>query len=406
MSEYYDILGVSKDVSVNDLKKKYRKLALKWHPDKNSTDEAASKFKSINEAYSVLSDPEKRKIYDTYGKDGLDSQGSGINPHDIFKQFFGGGMGGFGGMGGPFGMGGMGGMGGMFNNNSKSPDKRIEIPITISEMMNGSKRTFNISHKVKCLTCNAKGYKIGASMTTCHNCNGAGICQVTRQIGPMQMNQQFPCNVCNGEGHIISDENKCPVCNGKKIVSKTDRVSISIDKGSRQGEYVVLEGKADATENTKENGDLYLIFREKPNKYETRHGDDLIVKHPILLTDAITGLSMTYLHPNNEKILVEYNYIIKPNSKFILRNKGFYNKNKLTTGNLIFDFEVIFPTKLDNKRKELLKKLLPKRKEEKTDNLECYTLEKTDIDINVNIHEEYDDIDNLGGEGIQQCAQQ
>jgi len=403
MSNYYEILGVPRDANDNELKKTYRKLALKWHPDKNKSDEASAKFKNINEAYSVLSDPEKKQIYDKYGKEGLENHGSGINPNDIFQQFFGGMPGGFGGMAGGLGGGVFGEMFNRGHQQSRSSDKRIEIGLSIPEMINGSKRIFNISHKIHCKKCNGNGLKEGASVSTCTNCSGAGICQVVRQIGPIRMNQQFPCNACNGEGAIISNTDKCKKCNGKKIASVTEQISITIDKGSRQGEYVMLRDMADATENTNEIGDLYLIFKEIPSKYMDRKDDNLIVKHSILLVDALTGLSIVYLHPNNEKILIEYNDIIKPDSVFILKNKGFYNKKTSNIGDLIFNFEIIFPKKLDNTRKDLIKKLLPKRPTENTENMECYTIEPANIDISPNIKEEYEDLDKAG---MQQCAQQ
>ena len=350
-----------------------------------------------------MSDSNKRDIYDKYGKEGLENHGSGINPNDIFQQFFGGMPGGFGGMAGGLGGGVFGEMFTRGHQQRKSPDKRIEIALSIPEMINGSKRVFNISHKIHCKKCNGNGLKEGASVSTCTNCSGAGICQVVRQIGPMRMNQQFPCNVCNGEGAIINNIDKCTKCDGKKITSITEQISIKIDKGSRQGEYIMLRDMADATENTNETGDLYLIFKEIPSKYMSRKDDNLIVKQSILLSDALTGLSIVYLHPDNEKILIEYNDIIKPDSVFILKNKGFYNKKTSNIGDLIFNFEIIFPKKLDTTRKDLIKKLLPKRPVENTEKMECYTIEPANIDISPNIKEEYEDLDK---EGIQQCAQQ
>merc|ERR1711991_925549 len=179
--------------------------SLKWHPDKNKSAEAKGKFQEISEAYAVLSDKEKRQIYDKFGKAGLENNGmgaGGMNPNDIFQQFFGGG-----------GMGGMPGFPGMnfsFNTNAhrgggvmhKGPSKKIGIEITIKEMMNGATKRFSITRNVKCPKCKAKGLKNNAKEEICSQCNGQGMKTVTQQMGPFITQKSFPCKYCNGRGKI------------------------------------------------------------------------------------------------------------------------------------------------------------------------------------------------------------
>jgi len=418
MGDYYKILEVDKNIDEKDLKKAYRKLSLKWHPDKNPDNKevAEKKFKDINEAYNVLSDKNKREIYDKFGKQGLENNGMGadINPNDIFKQFFGGGMPGM-----PGGMGGMfGNFGVNINNNvnmnrqvrRKGQDKKIELVIGINEMMNGATKRFNLTRNIKCQKCDGSGMKEGKSTNNCNKCNGKGVCTITHQMGPMITQQSFTCNVCGGKGQSILDSDKCVSCMGNKFVKSTEQITVNIAKGSKQGDYVILENKSDEMENVIEAGDLYFIFKINQTNECMRIDDDLVIKKQILLSEALSGLSVIYDHPNGEKIVIEYDDIITSDNKFKLNNLGFYNRNNGKTGKLIFTFDIIFPKKLDNQRKELLKKLLPKRKDEQgKEKLNQYRLEKTNIDLNANNIRNIDfDDENFGNplEGRPECVQQ
>lgn len=405
MTEYYDILGIPKNSNAQDIKKAYRKKSLQWHPDKNNnSDESNKKFKEIGEAYGVLSNDEKRQIYDKFGKAGLENHGNGggMNPNDIFSQFFGGGMGG----------------GFSFNSNfsshhhhhhesvrQKGPDKRVEIQISISDSMNGATKHCKLGRNMYCSTCRGTGLKKNAKVNTCDKCNGSGICTVIRQMGPMRIQQQGTCDKCRGEGKITNNADKCNCCNGGKIKRGDEVIEMIIKKGSKDGDSIVFKNKSDALADCEEEGDLHIIFRIDNTETMSRNGDDLIVKYPILLSDALSGLSFVFNHPNGNNIVIEYNEIISPNTKYILDNMGFLNNDTNKYGSMIFEFEIIFPKTIDSQRKQLLRKLLPKRKDQNKTNLSVYTLNKTDIDIKPpNINNEYDD--ELDSEKFQQCAQQ
>ena len=230
MGDYYNILGVQKTASEKELKKAYRKQSLKWHPDKNPSEGAKDKFQEINEAYAVLSDQDKRKIYDRYGKAGLENNGmgaGGMNPNDIFQQFFG-------------GMGGMPGMNFSFNTSysrsgnvaHKGPNKKIEIGITIAEMMNGTTKRFAITRNTKCEKCKATGLKSGASENICNDCGGKGMKTVTQQMGPFLTQKTFPCNRCRGQGKIINPVDMCIECRGNKFTAKKEIVEAKSRKRS------------------------------------------------------------------------------------------------------------------------------------------------------------------------------
>lgn len=385
MSNYYNVLGVDKNADEKTLKKAYRKLSLKWHPDKNPNNKetAEQKFKEINEAYAVLKDNEKRKIYDQFGKEGLANNGGmgNINPNDIFQSFFGGGMGGMGGMNFfPFGNSQQQQYG-----HNKGPDKKIEISISFSDMMNGKQKKCKLHRRIRCDNCFGTGLKKGARMDICKQCNGQGVVNITRRMGPMVTRQSFPCNSCGGKGKIINENSKCEVCVGNKFIRGTEIISFEIKKGSKNGDYVILKNKADYTSDVDEIGDLILIFKLEKSDIFKRVNDNLIVKKKILLSEALSGLSIELEHPNNQKILIEYNEIINPYSKYKVSDLGFYNNSTNQYGDLVFDFEIIFPKKLDPKRKELLKKLLPVRKNTNHSNdMKCYYLvEDNNLEFNV-----------------------
>lgn len=412
MSDYYKILEVDKNADDKELKKAYRKLSLKWHPDKNPNNKEAAekKFKEISEAYGVLSDAKKRDIYNKFGKDGLNNNGMGgnVNPNDIFQQFFGGGMGGMGGMFGNFGFSNMGQQ--QQQMRRKGPDNKVEIGISIKDMMNGCQKNLKLGRRIRCVTCDGRGYPSNVEPQICKNCDGKGICITIRRMGPMTTQMQSPCNNCRGEGSIISDTNKCKVCRGAKIIKGSEELVLKIEKGAKQGDYVVFENKADDVENCIETGDLYLVFRMIDDKIHRRVNDDLIVKKQILLSEALCGLSIPYEHLSGKTILVEYDDIIVPNSTFKIEGYGFYNKNTGKNGNLIFEFEVVFPKNLDTQRKELLNKLLPKRKDNIDKSaLECYKLEMGVVNLNATnlYNDEFEDINSGPMDGLPgNCTQQ
>ena len=326
--------------------------------------------------------------------------GAHVNPEDIFRNIFGGGMGGmpFGGMGGIFG--GMGG-GGNFRQR-KGPNKKFELKIGIDEMMNGGVKKFNITRSIKCDECSASGLKSGRSTNRCNSCNGTGMMTVTRQMGPMISRQQFPCSECRGKGTWINPCDRCIKCKGNKYIDSKEYIEIPLERGVTDGEYVVLQGKGDENESYNEPGDIIFVFKEKTEKNRRRIGNDLVLTIPILLNEALCGISTTIKHPSGRNIGIKCDYIIKPDTKHKIKGLGFTRRN--ITGDLIIQFDIVFPDKLDGQRTELLNKLLPKRKHNIgiVSGVETYSLEKYEEDLK---REDVNE-NNIGNDGPPECMTQ
>ena len=372
--DYYKILNINNNASEKDIKKAYRKLAVKWHPDKNNSPEAECKFKEINEAYAVLSDSDKKNTYDKFGKAGLDPNNmgggmGGMNPNDIFNSFFGGGGGGgfsnifsgpFGGM--PFGGGGGSRRG---RKRPKGPNKRTNIKITFKDMMCGLDKKFAVVRKVKCTTCSGNGLKINCSPNKCHQCNGAGLMRHRQMIGPGMMTERTSeCHICQGVGEIIKNEHKCSDCNGQKYIDKRNIISLNIPEGVKDGQVLIIKKMSDENDQWYTAGDLEFVINVETHKFMKRIGNDLYIEKPILLKEALTGLDLVVKHLDGTQILAHYDEIIKPNKKYRLYNKGFKHNGKL--GDIIIKFHIIFPETLNSQRKEILNKILPCRQHEPT----------------------------------------
>ena len=371
--DYYKILNINRKASEKEIKKAYRKLAVKWHPDKNQSPEAENKFKEINEAYAVLSDSNKKSKYDRFGKAGLDPNNmggggmGGIDPNDIFNSFFGGGMGGMGGgfnnifNGSPF-------SGMPFRSNSnrkhkKGPNKRTSIKITYKDMMSGLNKKFAVVRKKKCSSCSGNGLKPNCSPAKCNQCNGAGMIRHRQMVGPGMMTERTSsCHICRGQGYIIKNEHKCPECNGQKYIDNREIVSLHIPPGTEDGQIITVDKMSDESEQWHEPGDLEFIINLIPEKFMKRVGNDLHIEKPILLKEALTGLDLVIDHLDGSKILAHYDEIIKPNKIYRLYNKGFKHNGKL--GDIIIKFHIIFPESLNSQRRDILNKILPCRQEE------------------------------------------
>ena len=384
MGDYYKILDLKKTASAKEIKSAYRKLAVKWHPDKNQSPEADEKFKKISEAYGVLSDVDQRNTYDKFGKNGLDGGGGrgggfggGVNPNDIFNSFFGGGGGfGGGGFGGGMSFNGMnfsqmpgGGPFGSFMGSRtssvsrKGPPSKINTTISFSEMFNGCTKKFKVQRNVKCMKCSATGTKANFTKVKCSKCKGAGIINERVQMGPGIIScRRRGCSKCNGEGEIIPDEGKCNACNGLKFTKKTELLEINIPKGVKTKNTILIKNKGDASEKWLEPGDIEICIEvlPSPNKNISRVNNDLHITKKILLREALTGLKLKFIHLDGKKILLHYDEIIKPMELYRVYNLGFENNGK--TGDLIIQFNIIFPDELDETRKQLLNKILPDRK--------------------------------------------
>ncbi|SFV51286.1 Chaperone protein DnaJ [hydrothermal vent metagenome] len=344
--DYYEILEVSRDCSGAELKKSYRKLAMKYHPDRNPDDKAAEeKFKQINEAYQVLSDDEKRSIYDRYGKDGLNRQGAGgfgggmDDMMDIFNSMFGGG-------GGGFGRG--------FGHSRRDPSQKytldfeMELKLAFNEAVFGCEKKIDISYKTSCSECKGTGAKDG-KLDTCDYCGGQG--QVVMRQGPMTFAQT--CPKCKGEGKKIIT--KCTKCGGKGYKSVDETITINIPAGVDSGNRLRVQGYGNEDRHGR-RGDLYLTFYVEEDENFVRNGNDIYMEVPVFFTQAILGDTI-----NIPSLDGELKLELKPGTKdkehFIFNGEGVADVHSGRKGRLIAQVQLKLPKKLTDEQRELLLKL-------------------------------------------------
>ena len=355
--DYYEVLGVQKGASAEEIKKAYRKLAVKYHPDKNpGNKEAEEKFKEAAEAYSVLSDETKKARYDQFGHAGVDGAGPDFsggfgNLNDILTDLFGGGFGGFSGFGG-FG-GGFGG-GQRQQRVHRGRDIRVRVKLTLEEIAHGVEKEISIEKSVPCPDCGGRGAKNSSDIKTCPACNGTG--QVQRVVNSFlgQTVTYSTCQQCGGEGKIIS--NPCRTCNGTGLVRQRETIKVKIPAGVEAGMQLTIQGEGHAAKNNGINGDLLVVIEEVEHPLFKREGTNLFHTEIISITDAMLGceLSVPCLD-GSYKIKVEPG---TQSGKVVkLRGKGLPALNGYGTGDLYVKLAVWIPKKLSKEEKALFESI-------------------------------------------------
>ena len=361
--DYYEVLGVDKNASADEIKKAYRKKAIQYHPDKNPGDkEAEEKFKEAAEAYEVLSDPQKRQRYDQFGFQGVGGAagygGAGMNMEDIFAQFGdlfeSWGMGGGGGF--PSFFGGAGG--GSRQRVRRGTDLRVKVRLTLEEIATGVEKKIKVRKLVPCKDCNGTGSADGKEGETCPTCKGAG--RVVRQqrgiFGMMQV--QSECPTCHGEGKVI--KNKCPHCNGEGVVRDEEIITIKIPAGVSGGMQIPVQGKGNAAPHGGVNGDLLVLIEEEEHKDLVREGNDLIYNLLLDMPTAVLGGQVRIPTLGGEaKITITPG--TQPGKVLRMRGKGLpiidQYARQYGTGDLLINVGVYIPEHLDKDEKKLIEKL-------------------------------------------------
>ncbi|KAI8647063.1 hypothetical protein BD408DRAFT_379411 [Parasitella parasitica] len=405
-TKFYDVLGVSPEASESDLKKSYRKLALKYHPDKNP--EAGDKFKEISHAYEILSDPQRRQMYDQFGEEGLNGgpgMNGGMDAEDLFSQLFGGGFGGA-------------------RREPSGPrhgkDMVHALKVNLEDLYNGKTSKLALQKHVICSKCEGRGGKEG-SVHKCGTCNGLGKRLVTRQMGPMIQQMQLSCDSCKGTGEIINDKDRCTNCKGKKIVGDKKILEVHIDKGMRDGQKITFSGEGDQAPNIIP-GDIIIVIDEKPHSHFQRQGDDLIYEAKIDLLTALAGGNFTIPHLDDRmlKVSILPGEVIKPNDVKVIPNEGMPAYRTHTKGHLFVKFTIDFPEPNWTTPETIaqLENILPARPKLPTDFGDKHVEDVVMADAsdyqnssrqnsNAHMHDGYEDEDDHQGAGPGvQCAQQ
>ena len=348
--DYYEVLGVKKDATDEEIKRSFRKLAKQYHPDVNKEPGAAEKFKEIGEAYSVLSDPNKRSQYDQFGhaafQNGAGSAGGAggfggfdfndFDFGDIFDDLF----------GGSFGFGRKN-----KNRAQKGPDTLVRVQLEFMEAIKGCKKTIKIDLNDTCDKCSGKG---GFKEKTCPTCGGRGkvVVQQNSLFGVFQT--ETTCRDCGGIGK--SYEEKCTKCNGKGTLKQTKEIEVDVPAGVDSGNKLRISGKGEAGKNGGPNGDIYMEFMVKDHPLFEREGSDIYIEVPISITDAILGCKKEIPTLTGDVILE-----IKPGTqsftKLKLKGKGVKQVNDRFTGDLYAVINVVVPTKLSRNQRDLVKEL-------------------------------------------------
>ncbi|PTJ89537.1 molecular chaperone DnaJ [Staphylococcus simulans] len=345
--DYYEVLGVSKDASKDEIKKAYRKLSKKYHPDINKEEGADEKFKEITEAYEVLSDENKRANYDQFGHNGpqggfggqgfggQDFSGFGGGFEDIFSTFFGGG-------------------GAQRDPNAprKGDDLQYTMTISFEEAVFGAEKEISIRKEVKCETCDGSGAKPGSKKKTCHYCNGAGHVSVEQNTILGRVRTEKVCPVCNGTGEEI--EEPCPTCHGKGTQTKNVKIKVKVPKGVDTDQQIRLAGEGAAGHNGGPQGDLYVVFRVKPSDKFIREGDDIFYNLKISFPQAALGDEVKVPTLDGEVILTVPEGT-QDGKQFRMKEKGVKNVHGYGYGDLFVNINVVTPTKLSEKQKSLMR---------------------------------------------------
>ena len=352
MSDYYEILGVEKNASKDEIKSAFRKMARKWHPDVNKSPEAEAKFKELGKAYETLMDDEKRATYDRYGEDGL--RDAGFNTQgpfaggfgdleEIFNSFFGGG----------FGFGG--GARRDPNAPQRGDDLRLDITLDFEEAVFGLTKEVKIDHLEKCPTCNGSGAKPGSKPETCKQCGGQGSIQKTTRTVLGHFTQIVTCPHCHGKGTIISDP--CPDCHGQGRIDTEKKVELKIPAGVDNGSKMRLSHEGDAGTNGGISGDLYIVIHVNPSDYYQRDGINVITKLELTPAQAVLGETLRIKTLDGEKDVtipagIQHGEFVK------IRGAGIPNLSKPSVrGDHIVVVSIKIPTHISNDEKVLYAKL-------------------------------------------------
>lgn len=362
--DYYEVLGVSKSATADEIKKAYRKAALKYHPDKNPGDkEAEEKFKEAAEAYDVLSSPEKRQKYDQFG-------------HSMGQQGFGGGYGGYGGFGGGFSMedifaqfgdifggrfggGGFGGATGRGSSRGRKPvrkgsDLRINVKLSLADIASGVTKTLKIPTNDACSFCNGTGAKDGTAFTTCPTCHGQGTIVQMQQTMFGAMQSESACPQCHGEGKIISQQ--CSHCSGTGVQRKENTVSFSIPAGVSNGMVLTVKGKGNAPAHGGVNGDLLVVINEIKHPELIRDGNDVIYNLMLDIPSAALGASVE-VPTITGRARLNIPAGAQPGKVLRLRGKGLPDANGGTRGDELINIMVYVPENLTDEQKRIFESL-------------------------------------------------
>lgn len=399
--DLYSILETNKNASDDEIKKAYKKSALKHHPDRNPNNpEATAKFQEVGKAFATLGDPEKRKRYDQFGvidgeNDGQGNGMGGMNPFDIFQNMFNGGAGGAGG-GMPFGnmFGGMGGNGGQ-QRNSKSPDKKITLNISLIDVYKGRTVPIDFTKIICCDSCDGCGALTKDCIKTCKTCNGQGRIVRMLQMGPMIQQTVQPCGNCAGKGKSIEAGKECVKCKGTKGVNIKRHVDCYVRPGTQTGTSITFKNESDWIPDCNDVGDFVVFINAKNDDGGfKREGNNLIMKKTITLLEALTKTEFYFKHLDDRVIKISHEEVIKPNQKMIVKGEGM--QGQMDNGDLIIIFDLVFPNTLEKDRSKYLVKILPLPKKQIWD-LQYESMPKDEItELGMQI---MNDDENLGGNG-------
>ncbi len=365
--DYYEVLGVNKNATDDEIKKAYRKLAKKYHPDANQDNkqEAEKKFKEVNEAYETLSDSQKRRMYDQFGPDGPQGgfgAGGPFGGQGGYYSYNGtgfDGFGDFGDLGDIFSSFFTGGFGKQSSKRKSGPrkgqDLNLRLDITFEEAFLGIEKEIIITRNEKCNTCHGTGAKPGTNPIKCPNCQGTGQTRQVQNTILGQVQTTRTCPECHGTGEIIKDP--CDTCKGRGTVRKQPKIKVRIPAGIDDDQTVVLRGEGDPGEKGGPNGDLYITVRIKKHNIFTRKGNNVLCDVPITITQASLGAELEIPMVDGTKEKYKIPDGTQTGTKFTIRNKGFKSVNSSAQGDYIFTVIVQTPKRLSKEQRELLTQL-------------------------------------------------
>ena len=356
--DYYEVLGVIKSATDDEIKKAYRKIAIKYHPDRNpGNKEAEEKFKEAAEAYDVLHDPQKRQQYDQFGFDAPGGGfggfgGGGFSTDDIFSMFgdIFGGHAGFGGFGGGFG-------GGHHAPQYRGADLRINVTLSLQEIATGTTKKFKVKKDIACPDCHGSGAEAGSSAETCTKCGGSGVVMKTVRTMLGIMQTQTECPECHGEGKVI--KNKCHNCGGTGVIKGEDIVEVKIPAGVAEGMVVNIPGKGNAGPHKGVNGDIQVCIFEEANDTFVRDGNDVIYNLLLDIPTAILGGTVEIPTIDGSKVKIKIEPGTQPGKTLRLRGKGLpavqgYGQG---TGDLVVNISVFVPKTLTKEEHKAIESL-------------------------------------------------